>query len=259
MTPKTSEIGVQTDASQPCCTCHSSTKTPHQNPGDSTFMQADDNDISSSEDDDDGHEDDDYIPSDVSSNAESDILAKIPEVDPQDDVKYIVFWTSILELFKFIHCSRCGELDLTMHHNVSGTMLLVAFTCRGCGYKTRWNSQPKIGSTPAGNILLSSAIITSGAIATKILRLFGHMNVASIAKRTFFRHQRHLLFPTVKKIWLDHQTWIIAALQADQRYLVVGGDGRHDSPGHSAKFCSYTMIEMVAKVIIDTQLVQVNK
>ncbi|KAJ4944141.1 hypothetical protein JOQ06_012686 [Pogonophryne albipinna] len=47
--------------------------------------------------------------------------------------------------------------------------------------------------------------------------------------------------------------------QAEGRDLVLGGDGRADSPGHCAKFGSYTMLELHANVVIDVQLVQSNE
>ncbi len=40
--------------------------------------------------------------------------------------------------------------------------------------------------------------------------------------------------------------------------LEIGGDGRADSPGHSAKYGSYTTMEINKDKIIDIQLVQVN-
>ncbi|KAJ4921379.1 hypothetical protein JOQ06_025962, partial [Pogonophryne albipinna] len=46
---------------------------------------------------------------------------------------------------------------------------------------------------------------------------------------------------------------------AEGRDLVLGGDGRADSPGHCAKFGSYTMLELHANVVIDVQLVQSNE
>ena len=39
--------------------------------------------------------------------------------------------------------------------------------------------------------------------------------------------------------------------------LSLGGDGRCDTPGHSAKFCSYTMLDVNLMVVADIQLVQV--
>ncbi|XP_070532871.1 uncharacterized protein [Ptychodera flava] len=137
---------------------------------------------------------------------------------------------------------------------LKGTMLLLVLMCTACQHKTGWNSQPYICNTPAGNILLSSAILTSGALVSKVLRFFSHMRVAAITTRTFFIHQSQLLLPSIRNVWADQRTWLLASLQADQRDLVLGGDGRSESPGHSAKFGSYTV-----NAIINMQLVQSNE
>lgn len=39
--------------------------------------------------------------------------------------------------------------------------------------------------------------------------------------------------------------------------LVIGGDGRANSPGHCAKFGSYSTIDLEEGIVIDIQLVQV--
>lgn len=41
--------------------------------------------------------------------------------------------------------------------------------------------------------------------------------------------------------------------------LILGGDGRADSPGHCAKFGTYSMIELTHNVVLDIQIVQVSK
>lgn len=40
--------------------------------------------------------------------------------------------------------------------------------------------------------------------------------------------------------------------------LVIGGDGRSDSPGHCAKYGSYTTMELQLGQVIDIPLVQVR-
>ena len=52
------------------------------------------------------------------------------------------------------------------------------------------------------------------------------------------------------------QVGLLAALKGKR--LALGGDGRHDSMGHSAKFCSYTTLELHTNKILDIQLVQVG-
>ena len=46
-------------------------------------------------------------------------------------------------------------------------------------------------------------------------------------------------------------------LSQKEEGLDIGGDGIVDSPSHSAKFGSYTVIELRHNKIIDVQLVQV--
>ena len=41
--------------------------------------------------------------------------------------------------------------------------------------------------------------------------------------------------------------------------LVLSGDGRADSPGHSAKYGSYTVLEMSCNEVIHFSLVQVSQ
>lgn len=59
-------------------------------------------------------------------------------------------------------------------------------------------------------------------------------------------------------MWNQHQAELFRQLRKENRPLILGGDGRADSPGHSAKFGSYTVMELKKKVVIDVQLVQVR-
>ena len=47
-------------------------------------------------------------------------------------------------------------------------------------------------------------------------------------------------------------------MRLEGRGLIIGGDGRADSPGHSAKYGSYTVMELEMGVVLDVQLVQVR-
>ncbi len=52
---------------------------------------------------------------------------------------------------------------------------------------------------------------------------------------------------------------ILDKLSRENKALVLGGDGRADSPGHSAKFGTYITMKLEKELVIDVQLVQVNK
>lgn len=66
------------------------------------------------------------------------------------------------------------------------------------------------------------------------------------------------LLPAINEIWSGYQFNLIQQLLALKKPLVIGGDGRADSPGHSAKYGSYTLMELEHKAILEVQLVQVN-
>ena len=58
-------------------------------------------------------------------------------------------------------------------------------------------------------------------------------------------------------VWNRQQANMIEVLQAFGNPLTLGGDGRSDSPGHSAKFGAYTLLDLNHKVVLDVELVQV--
>ena len=74
---------------------------------------------------------------------------------------------------------------------------------------------------------------------------------------TFFRHQKKFLHPTVRIIWEKNQMLLLNKLAEKQQGLILGGDGRSDNPGHSAKYGSYSMLELNINKIVDIKLVQV--
>ncbi|XP_028416037.1 uncharacterized protein LOC114539599 [Dendronephthya gigantea] len=176
--------------------------------------------------------------------------------------KFIVFLTQLLHLFKF--CSTCKSDDVLVNVVEVGTMAQVKVTCSNlkCGKKdTTWNSQPPMTGTsiPAGNLLLSFGILTSGTSATKVTRALKHMGLSCISLRTYFLHQREKLYPALLIYWREYQAKIMEELKACQNSLTIAGDGRHDSMGHSAKYCAYTTFCCTVPKIIDFSLVQRNE
>ena len=63
--------------------------------------------------------------------------------------------------------------------------------------------------------------------------------------------------PSIYLHWKLYQAKLIEQLKGDGKDLVIGGDGRHDSMGHSAKYGAYTVFCCNNSKIIDFALVQV--
>ena len=52
-------------------------------------------------------------------------------------------------------------------------------------------------------------------------------------------------------------TAFFESIKKQKRKLALSGDGRADSPGHSAKYGSYSVIDMSCSKVVDFKLVQV--
>ena len=171
---------------------------------------------------------------------------------PHDEVKYLVFLSHLLSLFT--QCRSChqhcnGEVAQQM-----GTFISIKQECHHCGHKWKWNSQPFIKDIPAGNILLSAAILFSGSTPTKSLHFLKCLNMACIKERTFHYHQTKYLEPAVVDVWKNSQQTLLSKCKSP---VAIGGDGRADSPGHSAKYGSYGIVDMSTNKVIHIDLVQV--
>ena len=70
-------------------------------------------------------------------------------------------------------------------------------------------------------------------------------------------HQRLYLWPAIERVWSGQQAALIDQVRNGGE-VVLGGDGRCDSPGHSSKYCSYTLMDLERNQILEMALVQVG-
>ncbi|XP_061170182.1 uncharacterized protein LOC133179442 [Saccostrea echinata] len=115
------------------------------------------------------------------------------------------------------------------------------------------------GSVPSGNLLLSAAILFTGLLPSKALRFMEHINIQTITPNTFFQHQKHYLHPSICSVWKTFQDNYFQKMVESGKDLTIGGDGRADTPGHSAKFGSYAILDLELSLVINVQLVQSNE
>ena len=82
------------------------------------------------------------------------------------------------------------------------------------------------------------------------------MMVACFTDRTFYYHQKRYLEPAVISVWEAKQSTLLAQCLSTGDPLVISGDGWADSLGHSAKYGSYRIIDLVSNKVIHLELVQ---
>lgn len=168
---------------------------------------------------------------------------------------YLVEESCLLSLFDF--CPMCNaECDSKVTRRI-GTKIIVQQECKSCSFMKQWDSQPLIGNIPLGNIMMSSGILFGGGSPSNILKSLKHMNILTIGYSTFMDHQKKYLHTAVQKTYQKKQGSLIESTLAKRNKLILGGDGRCDSPGHSAKYGCYSLLDVEQNKIIDSQLVQV--
>ena len=165
-----------------------------------------------------------------------------------------MYYSQLLQLF--LKCLVCGTTDVNNQAQTFGTCIRITQTC-SFGHKYTWDSQTRIGRSYGGNILLPAAILFSGGSVSKVIRIFNFLSCLTISENTFYRYQRDYLQPAIRIVWSQEQEKLLAAAHSANKPLCLGGDARCDSPGHSAKFGSYSIIDLCTNKVLDVQLVQV--
>ena len=68
----------------------------------------------------------------------------------------------------------------------------------------------------------------------------------------------YIIFPVVQKAWRKNQAEVVKQLK-QTKSVDLCGDGRCDSPGHSAKYGTYTLMDEKSNLIVEFSLVQVTE
>ena len=83
---------------------------------------------------------------------------------------------------------------------------------------------------------------------------FTKCGISLVSESTFYRYLKNLVYPVTYDFWLRDQASIINDLKEGEKASGMGskfaGDGRFDSPGWSAKFCTYVIQALRTKKIV---------
>ena len=115
------------------------------------------------------------------------------------------------------------------------------------------------GTMPYGNLILSAAIMFAGANPAKHLRILDFAGIQNISLKTYMTVQSAYLTPTIIDVWKKSQEALVQEIKDNARTLQLAGDARCCSPGHTAKFGSYSLMDLHTGKILDLQLIQVCK
>ena len=97
-----------------------------------------------------------------------------------------------------------------------------------------------------------------GLSPAKLIRLMDLLNICCTTERSFYRYASDFVQPVIFHMWNQHQSDLLNQMKCNHQEVIVGGDGRADSPGHSAKYGTYTIMDLLANNVLSIQLVQVR-
>ncbi|XP_044126121.1 uncharacterized protein LOC122920577 isoform X1 [Bufo gargarizans] len=173
-----------------------------------------------------------------------------PVENPVEEEKYIVFESCLKKLIMMIPCrseTKCMSPLTQYRKETIGSYLSIEVRCRSGHTSLLWESQPRHGYQPMGNVLLSAAVLFSGSSFLKSQHMFKLLNLKSIDKSTYSKTQSMYLFPTINHHWKEEQKAVIQSVQ--ERPLCLAGDQQLDNPGFSARYSIYSMMDVASKKI----------
>ena len=278
---KTVDVSCQTDFSEPLTAIKPASSTPQKTTP--SFSAEDMHDIVSGsvkqvcddpvmDDDDDlldlsqissfrdDSADKTYVCSDE--DTDEDDLVHMTEKNYVNEPKYIVFGSALDDLFVRLKCNECEcpvDPDDIRKEDADGTILRCSIYCTGGHLIHKWHSQPVLGKMAAGNLLASAALLFSGQTYTTLSQFCSFLNLKFLSHTTFNTIQRQYVMPVIMYTWSQLQHKMLQNVRSSGKMLRLAGDGRCDSPGFSAKYCTYSLLDMDTDTIVTFVVVQVSE
>ena len=198
----------------------------------------------------------DYSPVSPATSDESiDSNYEDTDVPTSGEKKIIVFESQLDKLFRV--CQQCGSIITSKTKHYQGSMIIIKITCLNRHSKT-WKSQPMVNGAAAGNLMIPASILFSGNTYQHIHHFALYLNLQFISSSHYYSTQDKFLFPVINKAWESNRDGVIQQLK-QVPHIDICGDGRCDSPGHSAKYGTYSMMDEKSGKLVDFSVVQVTE
>ena len=150
----------------------------------------------------------------------------------------------------------CQEKISVKQTYVGGTLCL-QWHCRN-RHEGSWSSSKRCKGRKSypfftNDLLFASSIVLSGNQFAKIELMCRFLGLKFQSQSTFYRIQRLYICPSVFELWSETRETNLADIANCP--VVLAGDGRNDSPGFSAKYCVYSLMNCESHKVIDVQIV----
>ncbi|CAC5401197.1 unnamed protein product [Mytilus coruscus] len=153
-----------------------------------------------------------YVPSDESHDSNQSTSPDSQHITTEP--KIIAFESCLKTLFARVVCTECGEPissdESTILYN--GTAMKVKFLCMS-GHQTSWESQPLVNSKPAGNLMVTTAIILSGETFSRISHFADILSLKFIGHTQYYSIQKDIAIPAIDNYYSLQRDVVLQQLQ----------------------------------------------
>ncbi|KAK3712223.1 hypothetical protein QZH41_009768 [Actinostola sp. cb2023] len=152
---------------------------------------------------------------------------------------------------------HCQEKRKIVHRSLESGVFTITYCCPN-GHSGVWSSSSVLTKKRGQNVFVSTVLLSAGILITgnnfdKTSLLFKFLNCSFISKATYNRIQSLHAVPAIKELWTHMKEKVESVLK--ETTVIMCGDGRMDSPGFSAKYCVYSIMDHKLGVIIDIEVV----
>ena len=163
----------------------------------------------------------------------------------------------ILNMFQVCQLKTCLAKGEIKSWHIRGGVLVIMWTCEN-GHSDYWTSskvlcEKKGQKVFANTMLMAAAVLITVNNFEKMRTFFQFLGTGFLSSSTFYRIQRKYVVPEVLSLWEEMKKEIWAVLKNEP--LILCGDGRSDSPGFSAKYGTYVLMEQFLEVIVDIEVI----
>ena len=192
--------------------------------------------------------------SEYDDNSSSDAYSD-SSVNTSSKTAFVVYWSSLILLLR--NCLTCSLPATIKNLKVKGSQLIVKLACQN-HHENIWKSQPTVNRCSQGNLTLSAAVLFSANTFEKIAKYFDIANIQWIAKTSYYAVQRRFLAGVVHLNYSRMNASLVNRLKHEEE-CKLSGDGRHDSPGHNAKYVTYSLMNQQTNEIVAFAVTQVTE
>ena len=177
------------------------------------------------------------------------------ELSLAKEKKFVCSTSKVLELFNFCQDRECRMPLVEVNEKYIGCTLEIRWKCKA-GHNGDWQSSKIVNKVYVNNIQSAASLLFTGNNFTKLSLFAKCFGLAFISSSTFGRYQKKFLARPVHYWWNTMQEKMFEAL-GDQP-VIVSGDGQMDSPGFSAKNCTYTLMHATSDYVLGVEVVDVR-